>query len=174
MSRLPIKTETALNTLRTLLTQSPTTVTQKNTPSAFQSKITALAGHSLGPASLPALAETLNVFRTQGQSSREIQPKSDADAIAAAQEFLGFEHPDEFRFTETGLSENLSMMVNTFLRITKQEWENGKNKIVMLASDFYSDQAILMSAMERQIQSAVHHGIFTEANRPKPEDCFIL
>ncbi len=85
-------------------------------------------------------------------------------AVKAAQQLLGFTHADEFIFTAAGLSENLARLLDTFFRPGKKDWQSGKTKILMLATDFFSDQAVVASVMKRAINTAQRFELFP-ANR---------
>jgi kynureninase len=122
------------------------------------------AGHSLGPLFKPAAAaiqKTLEIQATQlhGGHFKASHPdgKDDAEwfdcdrnkpALRAAQKILGFADDCEFNFTANGLSDNLGRIMDTLYDPVP-----GKTKIVMLATEFFSDQAIVRSVIKRAFKS---------------------
>lgn len=89
------------------------------------------AGHSLGPAYLPAKVEIDKIYNlqrdqlhaghfpdTQKQSGNWFDCDIEEDAIKAMQGMLGFEEVSEFVFSQAGLSANLGNLMSTFYRPT--------------------------------------------------------
>lgn len=146
------------------------------------------AGHSLGPIFQPALDKIQEIANLQiklhaGHFSSSHPEGSenghwfDCDkhkpSLEAAKEILGFADEREFIFTASGLSQNLAMLMDTFYRPGKQDWENGKTKIVMLDTEFFSDQAVAVSVLKRAIQDANTFGCFDAQRKPDPESLII-
>lgn len=131
------------------------------------------AGHSLGPIFQPALDRINETAQLQKQLHAGHFPGShpegsksghwfDCDrhteALCAARQLLGFRHDDEFLFTANGLSDNLAKLLDTFYRPGIEDWGSGKTGIAMLATDFFSDQAVVDSVLRRAIQTARRYG----------------
>ncbi len=142
------------------------------------------AGHSLGPVFQPVISQIQEIVDLQLQLHEGHFSDSHPDgkdsgnwfdcdrhipSLAAAKNMLGFEDDCEFVFTASGLSQNLAMLMETFFRPTKKDWENGKTKIVMLDTEFFSDQAVAVSVMKRAIQNAENFGCFEHSQKPDPE-----
>ena len=96
-----------------------------------------LAGHSLGPAFIPALEAIQRVHEIQKTLHAGHFPDSHPDgansghwfdcdrhnpSLLAAQKLLGFKELHEFNFTNAGLSENLEKLIDTFYRPTGKDW----------------------------------------------------
>lgn len=146
------------------------------------------AGHSLGPLFQPALEKIKQIANLQKSlhaghfSATHPEGKESANwfdcdrhepSLKAVQQILGFEHQDEFIFTANGLSDNLAKLLDTFFRPSKKDWKNGKTHIVMLATEFFSDQAAVVSVIRRAIKTAEQFDIFPDGNIPDPESLII-
>jgi kynureninase len=133
------------------------------------------AGHSLGPVFLPVLDKIMDTAVLQKKlhaghfSSSHPEGKDNGHwfecdrhkpSLAAAKQLLGFKDNQEFIFTANGLSDNLARLLDTFFRPSKKDWLKGKNKILMLGTDFFSDQAVVASVMQRAITTAMQFEIF--------------
>jgi kynureninase len=142
------------------------------------------AGHSLGPVFQPALDKIQETANLQIKLHEGHFPNShpegdksghwfDCDkhkpSLEAAKKVLGFEDDREFIFTASGLSQNLAMLMDTFYRPGKKDWETGKTKIVMLDTEFFSDQAVAASVLKRSIQTANMFGCFDGRKIPEPD-----
>jgi kynureninase len=146
------------------------------------------AGHSLGPVFQPVLnkiQETADLQKKlhEGHFS-ETHPEGKENgnwfdcerqsaSLAAAKKILGFEDDSEFIFTASGLSQNLAMLMDTFYRPSKKDWEHGKTHIVMLDAEFFSDQAVAVSVLKRNILTAEDFGFFQDKNKPDPESLIL-
>jgi kynureninase len=143
------------------------------------------AGHSLGPIFKPVVEEIANTTELQKQLHAghfsDSHPKGkqsgnwfdcdrEEESLKGAQQLLGFKEMHEFCFTSSGLSQNLGMLMDTFFSPTKLDWQHGKSKIVILETEFFSDQAIAASVMKRAIKRAEKHDCFQEMKKPIPED----
>lgn len=149
-------------------------------------KLIPLAGHSLGPLFEPALEAIRATHELQKeklhaghfahshpdgrQSGNWFECDRHRPALEAAREVLGFAEWHEFNFTAAGLSENLGTIMDTLFRLTKKDWEQGKTKIAMLKTEFFSDQAIAASVMKRAIRTAKDFDIFEKREEPKVSD----
>lgn len=136
--------------------------TLKSTAGLFTTgDIIPFAGHSLGPV-FEAVNERITSinglqknelhgghFPNSGSAGNWFDCDIDLDSIKAAKSILGFEHDEEFVFTATGLSANLAMLMDTFYRVTLQDWQTGKTKIAFLGTEFFSDQAIINLIIDR-------------------------
>ncbi len=146
------------------------------------------AGHSLGPVFQPAVDEIEKTAKLQIKLHEGHFPSShpqgknsghwfDCDrhkpSIDAAQQLLGFADDREFIFTSSGLSQNFGMLMDTFYRPGKIGWNSGKTKIVMLDTEFFSDQAEAVSVVNRAIQTAVGFECFEGKEIPDPESQII-
>ncbi|OGT47845.1 MAG: hypothetical protein A3E83_03235 [Gammaproteobacteria bacterium RIFCSPHIGHO2_12_FULL_41_20] len=146
------------------------------------------AGHSLGPVFQPVLNRIQRTADLQSRLHEGHFPDSHPDgqesghwfdcdryqpALAAAKKLLGFADESEFIFTASGLSQNLGMLMDTFFRSTKRDWDTGKTKIVMLDTEFFSDQAEAISVLRRAIQQADDFEYFREREKPIPESQII-
>lgn len=146
------------------------------------------AGHSLGPVFQPALNKIQETAELQVKLHEGHFPNSHPDgkesghwfdcdrhkpSLEAAKKMLGFEDESEFIFTASGLSQNLGMLMDTFFRPTKKDWDRGKTKIVMLDTEFFSDQAEAVSVLERAIQTADNFDCFLDREKPTPESQLI-
>lgn len=49
------------------------------------------------------------------------------------------------------------MIMDNFFRVTREDWQAGKTKILMLATEFFSDQAVAASVAQRAIRTAEDH-----------------
>lgn len=145
------------------------------------------AGHSLGPVFKPVIDQIVNTVAIQEnlhdghfptahpdgkQSGHWFDCDKQKSSLAAVQKLLGCGE-DEFTFSANGLSDNLAKLMDTFYRPLRDDWFNNGGKIIILANEFYSDQAVVVSVIQRKIQSAIDNGIFTEQNAPKPEAMII-
>jgi kynureninase len=137
------------------------------------------AGHSLGPTFKPGFEAIKTIYNLQKKSLHAGHFPKTADAggnwfdfdinppaIAAARDMLGFEHDNEFIFTHTGLSDNLRMLLTTLVNL---DWATGRTKICHLGTEFISDQAIIYTLLQQQIQNASSHGVFKDRMVPMPE-----
>lgn len=152
----------------------------------FESVKTAMAGHSLGPKFTPTvkkLNEAADLQRDllHGVHFKETHPDGKNSghsfgcsrqklALQAAKEILGFEDDCEFDFNGMGLTQNLAMLIRTFLKLRKKDWEQRKVNMLMLSTDFISDQAIAYTAMADAIATAEGDECFEKAHRPKGPD----
>lgn len=142
------------------------------------------AGHSLGPVFKPVVQKIASMTELQKQLHAghfpDLHPEGkesghwfDCDrhspSLKGAQQLLGFKEMHEFNFTASGLSQNLAMLVDTFFSPRKADWQSGKSKIVTLETEFFSDQAVVSSVMQRAIKRAEKHECFTEIKKPGPE-----
>lgn len=143
------------------------------------SEITPLAGHSLGPVFKPSAIAIQKIYHLQETMLHEGHFKSahpdgqndghwfDCDrqktSMEGAKALLGFNEFAEFCFTESGLSKNLANLMDTFYRPTKQDWESGNTKILMLDTEFFSDQAVVNSVITRKLRTAMDFGVVTES-----------
>lgn len=73
-------------------------------------------------------------------------------ALAGVKQLLHFKKDEEFNFTANGLSENLKTLIDTFYHVDHEEWKNGQTKIAMLATEFFSDQAIVSSVIAHKLK----------------------
>ncbi|WP_058535722.1 kynureninase/PvdN C-terminal domain-containing protein [Legionella saoudiensis] len=134
------------------------------------------AGHSLGPVFKPAVEEIKRIHQLQVTQLHEghFSETKDAsgnwfdcdieqDAILAMQDMLGFAKPNEFLYTQEGLSANLGRLLDTFYRPTLIDWQTGKTAICHLGKEFFSDQAIIESVLKRGIQQAKNFGVFAQS-----------
>ncbi len=137
------------------------------------------AGHSLGPAFLPAKAEINQIYtlqkeqlhaghfpETEKQGGNWFDCDIEVEALKAIQDMLGFEDLTEFVFSQAGLSTNLGNLLSTFYRPTAQDWRVGRTKICHLGSEFFSDQAIVHSVIARGIDTAVDYELFDAKAAP--------
>lgn len=146
------------------------------------------AGHSLGPVFQPSLEKIEQAAKLQVKLHEGHFPSSHPDgnesgnwfdcdrhkpSLAAAKNVLGFEDESEFTFTASGLSQNLGMLMDTFFRPTKRDWDKGKTKIIMLDTEFFSDQAEAVSVLKRAIQNANNFDCFGDRDKPTPESQII-
>lgn len=161
----------------------------KHTASLFNTgSLIPFAGHSLGPVFMPVVDKIHQAVELQTDLHAGHFPTShpegnhsghwfDCDryqpAINAARQLLGFEHADEFVFTANGLTDNLAKLMDTFYRPGKADWECGRVKIAMLATDFFSDQAAAVSVAKRTIATAISFGIFTDMTAPDPQSLIL-
>ncbi|KTD46934.1 Kynureninase [Legionella rubrilucens] len=144
--------------------------------------ITPFAGHSLGPVFIPAIHAIETILKLQREQLHsghfpdtaslggnwfdcDIDPQS----VLAMQALLGFDDPCEFVFTQAGLSTNLGNLLDTFYKPTLKDWKTGKTKICHLATEFFSDQAIVHSVIKRQLQTAKHFELFEDNQAPTPD-----
>lgn len=123
--------------------------------------ITPFAGHSLGPVFKPVLERIAEItalqkqklhgghFPGSGSAGNWFDCDIDPDSIKAAKSILGFRHDEEFVFSATGLSANLAMLMDTFYRPSLRDWLAGKAKIAFLDTEFFSDQSIIQSILQR-------------------------
>jgi kynureninase len=143
------------------------------------------AGHSLGPLFKPTADKIHATLALQKQLHaghfKESHPDGDEGAawfdcdrhipgLIAARQLLGFEKPEEFNFTSNGLSDNLAKLMDTFYSPGAEDWQGGKTKIVILANEFFSDQAVVTSVVKRAIKGAARFHCFTHKAEPKPEE----
>src|SRR5690348_16261577 len=94
-------------------------------------------------------------------------------SLRGAQQLLGFESDDEFVFTSNGLSDNLAKLLDTFFRPGRKDWQRSKTKIAMLATDFFSDQAVAVSVAKRAIATAQQFEMFESNDVPDPESLIL-
>lgn len=142
------------------------------------------AGHSLGPVFQPVMDKIQDTANLQINLHEGHFPDSHPDgndsgnwfdcdrhkpSLEAAKKILGFEDDREFNFTASGLSQNLAMLMDTFFRPGKKDWETDKTKIVMLDTEFFSDQAVAVSVLKRAIQTAEAFGCFDGREKPDAE-----
>ena len=142
------------------------------------------AGHSLGPVFKPAKKAIMRILelqanllheghfpRTQDESGNWFDFDINPDAIKDMQAMLGFADPEEFIYTQAGLSDNLRLILSTFYRPSKATWLSGKTGICYLGKEFYSDQAVIHSLVESELQRARVDKHFTEEMPcPSPDD----
>lgn len=146
------------------------------------------AGHSLGPSFQPALEKIEATAQLQKKLHEGSLPNPEYEEIEignwfdcdrypsslnAAKQLLGFEDDTEFTFTASGLSQNLGMLMEAFYRPSKQDWHSGKTKIVMLETEFFSDQAVAVSILKRAIQIADGFECFNPSEKPTAESHMI-
>ncbi|QRN03011.1 hypothetical protein GH742_03545 [Legionella sp. MW5194] len=144
--------------------------------------ITPFAGHSLGPVFVPtihAIEAILKLQREQLHSGHFPDTASlggnwfdcdvDPQSVLAMQALLGFDDPCEFVFTQAGLSTNLGNLLDTFYKPTLKDWKTGKTKICHLATEFFSDQAVVHSVIKRQLQTAKNFDLFLDNQAPTPD-----
>lgn len=151
-------------------------------------ELTPFAGHSLGPVFKPALDKIMETAELQIKLHEGHFPNSHPDgmdnghwfdcdrhkpSLEAAKKLLGFEDEREFIFTSSGLSQNLGMLMDTFYRPGRKDWNSGKTKIVMLDTEFFSDQAEAVSVVKRAIQNAVAFECFENIEIPDAESQII-
>ncbi len=151
-------------------------------------ELTPFAGHSLGPVFQPTLdkiKETAELqvklheghFSNSHPDGKESGHWFDCDrhkpSLEAVKKLLGFEDEREFIFTASGLSQNLGMLMDTFFRPGKKDWEMGKTKMVMLDTEFFSDQAEAVSVLKRAIENADRFECFADREKPDPESQII-
>lgn len=146
--------------------------------------ITPFAGHSLGPVFKPGQNEIMRILELQANLLHEghfpkTQDKSgnwfdfdiNPEDIKNMQAMLGFNDPCEFVYTQTGLSDNLRLLLSTFYRPSKSDWLSGKTGICYLGKEFFSDQAIIHSLLESEVQRAKSNELFTqEMSCPNPDN----
>lgn len=141
------------------------------------------AGHSLGPTFKPGFEAIKAIYNLQKKSLHAGHfPKTagiggnwfdfdlNPEAIAAARDMLGFEHDNEFIFTQAGLSDNLRTLLMTLVNL---DWQKGRTKICHLATEFISDQAIIYTLLQKQIQDSNFHGVFKDGIAPTPEELIL-
>ncbi|MHB1948309.1 MAG: kynureninase/PvdN C-terminal domain-containing protein, partial [Gammaproteobacteria bacterium] len=148
-------------------------------------KLKPFAGHSLGPVFIPVLdkinataqlQEELHAghFKDSHPEGHDSAEWFDCDrhkpSLEGAKQLLGFKEMHEFCFTASGLSQNLGMLADTFFNPKKCDWKFGRTKIVMLHTEFFSDQAIVYSVMKRAIKQAENNGCFESIKKPYIED----
>jgi len=146
------------------------------------------AGHSLGPVFQPVLDKIQETTKLQINLHEGHFPNShpegkesghwfDCDrhkpSLEAAKKILGFADEREFIFTASGLSDNLAMLMENFYRPGKKDWDKGKTRIVMLDTEFFSDQAVAVSVLTRAIENANAFGCFDDHKKPDPESQII-
>lgn len=146
------------------------------------------AGHSLGPLFIPVkdnINATLDLQKRLHEGHfKHSHPDGKANghwfdcdlhqpSLEAARQLLGFQHTDEFIFTANGLSDNLGKLLDTIFRLGEDDWKSDKTKIAMLATDFYSDQAIVVSIAKRQIATALKYKKFNADNIPNPQSLIL-
>ncbi|CEG55724.1 kynureninase/PvdN C-terminal domain-containing protein [Legionella fallonii] len=144
-------------------------------------EVTAFAGHSLGPAFRPAkeeIAKTYNLQRDKLHAGHFPETKTDGgnwfdcdideEALLAMQKMLGFADLSEFVFTQKGLSDNLANLLDTFYKPLLKDWQRGQTKICHLATEFFSDQAIVHSIIARGIDNAAGFEVFDDKTKPEP------
>ena len=144
------------------------------------------AGHSLGPAFKPAIEAIAAIYKLQREqlhaghfpdtetlSGNWFDCDIEIEAIRAMQHILGFKHPSEFLYTQSGLSANLANLLDTFYKPSLKNWRQGKVLICHLKHEFISDQAIAFSVIKREIQRANNYEIFDDNNLPT-ENALIL
>lgn len=140
------------------------------------------AGHSLGPVFKPAI-DAINAIHTLQREQLhaghfpetvelggnwfdcDVDPKS----VDAMQAMLGFRDSSEFIFTQSGLSANLGNLLGTFYKPTLKDCQRGKLKICHLATEFFSDQAVVHSVLERWIANANALEVFNDSTSPSTE-----
>jgi kynureninase len=146
------------------------------------------AGHSLGPVFIP-VKENINATidlqkRLHDGHFKHSHPDGQANghwfdcdrhqpSLNAVKQLLGFKNDDEFVFTANGLSDNLGKLLDTFFRLGEEDWKRGKTKIAMLATDFFSDQATIVSVVKRQIATAVKYEQFDSGNIIHPQSMIL-
>lgn len=156
-----------------------------HTSEMFQiDKLLPFAGHSLGPVFKPVVEKIAILTELQKKLHASHFPAShpegkesghwfDCDrhlpSLEGAQQLLGFKEMDEFCFFASGLSTNLGMLIDTFFYPTRIDWQSGKSKIVMLETEFFSDQAVASSVMKRAIKREDKNNCFKEMKKPTPE-----
>lgn len=151
-------------------------------------KLIPFAGHSLGPVFQPALDKIQETAALQVKLHEGHFPNSHPDgkesghwfdcdrhkpSLEAAKKLLGFEDDCEFIFTASGLSQNLGMLMDTFFRPGRRDWDVGRTKIVMLETEFFSDQAEAVSVIKRAIKTADAFECFGDREKPEPESLII-
>jgi kynureninase len=152
-------------------------------------EIVPFAGHSLGPVFQPAVDNILQEFTLQQQRLHEGHFENtysegkvkgawfDRDrhpaSLAAMKALWGFSDDREFTFSANGLSQNFALLADTFYRPGYKGWQHGKTKIVMLDTEFFSDQAAITSVLKRGIQTAQDWEFFEDHEKPQPEDLII-
>ena len=151
-------------------------------------ELTPFAGHSLGPVFQPTLDKIRETAELQINLHEGHFPNSHPDgkesghwfdcdrhkpSLEAAKKMLGFEDEREFIFTASGLSQNLGMLMDTFFCPGKRDWDAGKTKIVMLDTEFFSDQAEAVSVLKRAIQNADAFECFDGREKPDAESQII-
>jgi kynureninase len=160
----------------------------RNTAKEFAiGELIPFAGHSLGPLFNPVSDQINNTLALQtklhaghfsashphGQDSAHwFDCDRHVPALKAAKQILGFKEMQEFNFTNKGLSENLAMLMDTFYKPGSKDWKNGRTKIVILATEFFSDQAVVTSVIKRAWQTARNFGLFAR-DKLNPEDHII-
>lgn len=148
-------------------------------------KLKPFAGHSLGPVFRPVLnkiaataelQEALHAghFKESHPEGHESAEWFDCDrhqpSLEGAKQLLGFKEMHEFCFTASGLSQNLGMLADTFYAPKKTDWKSGKTKILLLATEFFSDQAIITSVIKRAIKRADNNECFASITKPHPQE----
>jgi len=143
------------------------------------------AGHSLGPSFKPVLEKIISTVKLHEELHAGHFPESHpegnqsghyfdcdlyAPALKGAQQILGFKEMREFIFTASGLSQNLGMLLDTFLAPKEIDWVSGKTKIMLLESEFFSDQSIATSVMKRKLKTADNDGCFNKRKKPELAD----
>lgn len=151
-------------------------------------EIIPFAGHSLGPVFQPAVDKIKETSTLQVKLHEGHFPDSHPDgnvsghwfdcdrhkpSLEAVQQLLGFADDREFIFTSSGLSQNFGMLMDTFYRPGKKDWDSGKTKIVMLDTEFFSDQAEAVSVVNRAIQTANGFECFEGKEIPASESQII-
>ncbi len=148
-------------------------------------KLIPFAGHSLGPLFNPVRQEINRTLDLQQklhaghfpdshpkgkQSGHWFDCDREKESLNGAKQLLGFKEEHEFCFMPSGLSHNFGTVVETFFSPTKKDWQSGKSKILTLEGEFFSDQAVVASVLEREIQSAKNHECFNGTKKePTPE-----
>jgi kynureninase len=142
------------------------------------------AGHSLGPLFKPVQDEINKTLELQkklhaghfsqshpdgNRSAHWFDCDRETTSLMAAQQLLGFKELNEFNFTTNGLSDNLATLMDNFYKPGKKDWQNGRTKIAILAKEFFSDQAIVRSVVNRAISTAKDFEVFDQAE-PSIED----
>jgi|GEM_PF-946177 len=135
-------------------------------------RVTPFAGHSLGPVFVPTHEEIKRITDLQAnrlhdghfaETAAQSGNWFDCDIadrdIAAAQAMLGFAEPCEFIYTQEGLSANLGRLLDTFYSPSLEDWNSGKTRICHLGKEFYSDQAVIHSVINRHVQQAQRLGV---------------
>jgi len=140
------------------------------TQSQFEiTNVIPFAGHSLGPLFKPARDKINAILAFQQklheghfadthpegkESGHWFECDRHQPSLAAAKNLLGFKNDNEFIFESGGLSKNLGMLIQNFYRPLKRDKRKGKTKILMLETEFFSDQALIHSILQRETKKS--------------------
>lgn len=112
------------------------------------------SAHSLGPVFLPAVERQAEIRDEQVEElngTKWVHCEKDPEALQSMQKMLGFSEPEEFLYTQTGLSENLGKLLKTFYGLNDALLAQGKSKVCYLQGEFFSDQAVIHSVIEGEL-----------------------